>query len=86
MVSDHGKVPGVDEIRMQASTFKARCLALLDEVARSRTSVVVTKYGKPVARLVPLDADPSPTLGSVTLLAESDEDFLSTGEEWSAEH
>ncbi len=75
----------VTEIRMKASTFKARCLALLDEVARSHTSVVVTKYGKPVARLVPLEPVPSATLGSVTLLSESDEDYFSTGEEWSAD-
>jgi len=75
----------VAEIRMKASTFKARCLALLDEVARSHTSVVVTKYGKPVARLVPLEPVPSATLGSVTLLSESDEDYFSTGEEWSAD-
>ena len=70
---------------MKASTFKARCLALLDEVARSHTTVVVTKYGKPVARLVPLEPVPSPTLGSVTLLSEFDEDYFSTGEEWSAD-
>lgn len=85
MVIDHGKIGAMDEMRIQASAFKARCLALLDEVARSHTSVVVTKYGKPVAKLVPLDADPSPTLGSVTLLAEHDADYLSTGEAWSAE-
>jgi len=66
---------------MQASTFKARCLAVLDEVARSRTTVVVTKHGTPVAKLVPLDA-PTPTLGSVRLLAEADEAYLSTGEAW----
>lgn len=40
---------------MQASAFKARCLAVLDDVARTRTEVVVTKHGKPVARLVPVD-------------------------------
>ena len=70
---------------MQASTFKARCLALLDEVGRSHTTVVVTKYGKPVAKLVPLDDAPSPTRGSVTLLAEPDLDYFSTGEAWGAE-
>lgn len=38
-----------------ASDFKARCLELLDEVARTREGVTVTKRGRPVARLVPLE-------------------------------
>jgi antitoxin (DNA-binding transcriptional repressor) of toxin-antitoxin stability system len=45
----------------------------------------VTKRGKPVARLVPLDDQPAPTLGSVTLLAGDDEAYFSTGETWGAE-
>jgi len=73
----------VTERQIKASEFKARCLALLDEVAQSHTSLVVTKHGKPVARLVPLD-EASPTLGSVTLLTEDDADYFSTGERWDA--
>ena len=37
-----------------AGAFKARCLKLLDEVAETGQEVIVTKRGKPVARLVPL--------------------------------
>lgn len=37
-----------------AAKFKANCLSLLDEVARSRTELVVTKRGTPIARVVPL--------------------------------
>lgn len=66
---------------MQASTFKARCLALLDEVQEHHSTIVVTKHGRPVAKLVPLD-EPTPTLGSVTLVADSDVDYFSTGETW----
>ena len=40
------------EQSMQASTFKAQCLHLIDEVAETRRSVVITKHGKPLARLV----------------------------------
>jgi prevent-host-death family protein len=36
-----------------ASEFKARCLALMDDVGRTGRSVVITKRGKPVAELVP---------------------------------
>ena len=41
-----------------AGEFKARCLALLDEVAETGRPVLVTKRGKPVARLVPVEAPP----------------------------
>lgn len=36
---------------IQASEFKAKCLALMDEVARTGQSIVVTKNGRPVAEL-----------------------------------
>jgi prevent-host-death family protein len=72
------------ETRMQASTFKAQCLALLDDVARTRRTVVITKHGKAVARLVPVD-EPVTTLGSVTLLTDEDDDFFGTGESWDVE-
>ena len=36
---------------IKASEFKAKCLALLDEVERTRSSLVITKKGKPVAKV-----------------------------------
>lgn len=39
--------------QMNASDFKARCLAVLDEVAASGEHVVILKRGRPVAELVP---------------------------------
>ncbi len=41
--------------RIAAGIFKAKCLRILDEVQRTRKEVVITKRGKPVARLVPTD-------------------------------
>lgn len=38
-----------------AARFKARCLKIMDEVKTRREPVVITKKGKPVARLVPVD-------------------------------
>lgn len=38
-----------------AGAFKQGCLALIDEVAASRGEILITKRGKPVARLVPID-------------------------------
>ena len=47
--------------QIAAGEFKAKCLRLLDEVQRTRKEIVVTKRGKPVARLVPL-AEPTSAL------------------------
>ncbi len=38
---------------IQASEFKARCLSLMDDVARSGEILVVTKNGRPIAELHP---------------------------------
>jgi len=51
-----------------ASVFKARCLALLDRVAETGEPLVITKRGRPVARVVPARrAEPSSLRGSVTI-------------------
>ena len=42
-----------------AGEFKAKCLKLLDEVAETRETLVITKHGKPVAQLVPIAAQES---------------------------
>jgi prevent-host-death family protein len=42
-----------------AAVFKAECLKLMDEVARTGQPVVITKHGKPVAQLVPIPAQSS---------------------------
>ena len=44
---------------MPAGQFKAQCLSVMDEVKERRAEVIITKRGKPVAKLVPLDATPS---------------------------
>jgi prevent-host-death family protein len=38
---------------MKASEFKAKCLAVMDEVAATGEGVILTKNGKPVVELVP---------------------------------
>ena len=40
---------------MAAGKFKAQCLAVMDEVQAKRVPVLLTKNGKPVAKLVPID-------------------------------
>ena len=67
-----------------ASRFKAECLAILDQVEDMKISVTITKHGRPVARLVPLEGGGAarPTVGSVRLIAEEDAAYYSTGEHW----
>ena len=49
-----------------AASFKARCLELMDRVRETRETYIVTKHGKPVAKLVPYeDAPARPFLGSM---------------------
>ena len=40
--------------KMAAGSFKTNCLAVMDEVQAKRETVVITKHGKPVAKLVPV--------------------------------
>jgi prevent-host-death family protein len=41
--------------KMAAGSFKANCLAVMDEVQARHETVVITKRGKPVAKLVPIN-------------------------------
>lgn len=66
-----------------AGKFKAECLALLDEVAASGEEIIVTKRGKPVARVLPLEAPPS-LEGSVTFLVSDEELMAPIEAEWDA--
>ncbi len=46
-----------------AGRFKAHCLAIMDEVQAKREAVVITKRGKPVAKLVPASAEKDDIFG-----------------------
>lgn len=52
-----------------ATEFKSRCLALIDEVNRTRHPLRITRHGKPVAEIVPpsagADHDSNPLKGSI---------------------
>ena len=43
--------------KMAAGSFKANCLAVMDEVQAKHETVVITKRGRPVAKLVPLNQE-----------------------------
>ena len=47
----------MDDRYVAAAEFKANCLRLLDEVAQQRRPLIITKRGKPVAKLVPVEME-----------------------------
>ncbi len=48
---------------MAAAEFKARCLKVMDDVRATREAVIITKKGRPVAKLVPAETRPHDVLG-----------------------
>jgi prevent-host-death family protein len=46
-----------------AAVFRANCLRMMDEVARQRRPIIITKRGKPVAKLVPVEEKPIDLFG-----------------------
>lgn len=70
-----------------AGQFKAHCLQLINMVKEKRSEIIVTKRGKPVAKLVPLEEDALDGLlgylrGSVTIVGDI---TLPLGERWDAD-
>jgi len=67
------------------SELKARCLRLVGDVARLRCELIVTKRGKPIARVVPIDAASTDEHGLRGTLVGGDSvaDF-DTGAIWNA--
>lgn len=69
-----------------AGQFKARCLQLIDEVNQHRTSIVITKHGKPLAMLVPIKKEKHSLFGCLKDSVVIRGDIVSgTGEEWEAD-
>lgn len=69
-----------------AGEFKARCLQIMDEVAKTGEPVVVTKRGKPVVRVAPIGRKPGELFGALRGSLEIVGDVIApTGERWKAE-
>jgi prevent-host-death family protein len=55
---------------MAAGEFKAKCLKIMDRVNATREPVLITKKGRPVAKLVPVDSIAKDALGSLVGVIE----------------
>ena len=68
---------------MGAAKFKEQCLALLDRL--DTDDLVITKRGKPVARVVPYDSQDADLIGSLRHKIEVKGDIFTTGIRWGAD-
>ena len=66
-----------------AAQFKQQCLALLDSVGPE--GIVITKHGKPIARLVPVENGSTDLLDALQGKLRITGDILSTGVSWDAQ-
>ena len=69
--------------QMSAAKFKEQCLSILDSV--DEEGLVITKHGKPVAKLMPIGAASSELIGSQTDRIQVHGEILSTGIRWHVE-
>jgi prevent-host-death family protein len=78
-------------MQIPAAKFKATCLDLMDRVATTGEVIVITKHGRPVARLVAAGRDDErPRSGygcmrGTILHSAPDKQLWSTGERWDAD-
>jgi prevent-host-death family protein len=66
-----------------ATQFKQQCLAILDRL--SPDGVVITKHGRPIAKVIPIKADSATLIGSLKGKLKIKGNILSTGVPWDAE-
>ena len=69
--------------RIGAAKFKEQCLSLLDNL--SPEGIVITKHGKPVARVLPYPRRPEEMIGSLKDKITVRGDILTTGSTWEAD-
>ena len=66
MAKKRQEARGEAEARIAVSDFKTHCLRLLDRVRSTREELTVTRYGKPIARVVPYDEEEEMFVGSLS--------------------
>ena len=69
--------------RIGAARFKEQCLALLENVEPE--GIIITKHGKPVAKLIPIETESADLIGVLKGKIRIKGNILSTGLSWDAE-
>ena len=75
-------------MQIAAGEFKAKCLKIMSEVQTLHQEVIITKFGKPIAKLVPVEKKPAHPLfgtlrGSAAIIREKFTEPI--GEAWEAD-
>ena len=68
--------------KIAAGEFKARCLTLMEDVRSTREPLVITKRGKPVAKLVPVESEKDNWIGRLKGVIKIVGDIESPIDEW----
>lgn len=70
---------------VKAGEFKAKCLQIMDQVKKSKESIIITKRNEPVAKLVPIENEPISLFGKMRGTVHIIGDIISPiDEEWNA--
>ncbi len=69
--------------QIPAAKFKEQCLSILDRVGEE--GIVITKRGKPVAKLVPIRTESAELIGKLRGRLKVKGKILSTGLKWNAQ-
>ncbi len=77
---------GAHIVQIPAAEFKAKCLELMDRVSERRQELIITKHGRPVAKLVPIEEETRPVFGYMKSTVVAYGDLISPVEEdWEAD-
>ncbi len=72
--------------KIGAGEFKAKCLSLVDDVEKRHIQLIITKHGKPMAMLIPIENKHFSLYGCMKNSVVIKKDIVSgTGEQWEAD-
>lgn len=74
-------------MEMNVTEFKAKCLGVIEKVQKEKSRIMLTRYGRPAAELVPVSSVVPGQMfgrgkGTTVIVGE----ILNTGESWDAEN
>jgi prevent-host-death family protein len=73
-------------MEITVTQFKAKCLGIIDGIQKNGTEVIITRYGQPAAKLVPIDEESFPELfGRSPGMVKEHGELYTTDEEWDAD-
>jgi antitoxin (DNA-binding transcriptional repressor) of toxin-antitoxin stability system len=72
-------------MELTVSNFKAKCLAIIEDIAHTKERVVITRHGRPTAEVIAFEGNSTSFFGRSAHCTKILGDLTSTGETWNAE-